>query len=72
MLRGYRKNEYQGVIDGYIIETGVGFLITVDYNRFRQIFMSSKKRQKRQQRAFSADSGSQSQPAPGEQEKRPE
>jgi hypothetical protein len=36
MLRGYRKNEYQGVIDGYIIETGVGFLITVDYNRFRQ------------------------------------
>jgi len=68
MLRGYRKNEYQGVIDGYIIETGVGFLITVDYNRFRQIFMSSKKRQKRQQRAYSADSGGQNQT----QEKRAE
>ena len=69
MLRGYRKNEYQGVIDGYIIETGVGFIITVDYNRFRQIFMSSKKRQKRQQRAYLPDSVSQGQNAPGGPEK---
>src|SRR6185295_16946310 len=37
LLRAYRKNEYQGVIEGYIIETGVGFIITVDYNRFREI-----------------------------------
>ncbi|MEI9944245.1 MAG: translocation/assembly module TamB domain-containing protein [Chitinophagaceae bacterium] len=42
LLRAYRKNEYQGVIDGYVIETGVGFIITIDYNRFSQIFKKKK------------------------------
>lgn len=50
LLRAYRKNEYQGVIDGYIIETGVGFIITLDYNRFREIFLSKDEREKRRQR----------------------
>lgn len=49
LLRAYRKNEYEGIIDGYIIETGVSFIITVDYNRFRQIFLSKEQRQKRRQ-----------------------
>ena len=49
LLRAYRKNEYQGVIDGYIIETGVAFIITVDYNRFREIFISVRERQKRRE-----------------------
>jgi len=49
-LRAYRKNEYQGVIEGYIIETGVGFIITLDYNRFRDIFRQ-KKIQKRREEA---------------------
>jgi hypothetical protein len=47
LLRAYRKNEYEGVIDGYIIETGVGFIITVDYNNFRQIFISKRERDQR-------------------------
>ncbi len=47
LLRAYRKNEYQGVIDGYIIETGLAFIITVDYNRFREIFVSKRERDKR-------------------------
>ncbi|MCC6289312.1 MAG: translocation/assembly module TamB [Chitinophagaceae bacterium] len=42
MLRGYRKNQYQGVIDGYVVETGIGFTITMDYNRFREIFENRK------------------------------
>lgn len=46
MLRAYRKNEYQGVIDGYVVETGVGFVITLDYNRFREIFQSQEKRRR--------------------------
>lgn len=50
LLRAYRKNEYQGVIDGYIIETGVGFIITVDYNRFREIFISKRQRDQRRLR----------------------
>ena len=42
MLRAYRKNDYQGVIDGYIVETGIGFIITVDYNQFRDIFKKNR------------------------------
>ena len=50
-VRAYRKNEYEGVIEGYVIETGVGFVITLDYNRFRNLFLSKKeKEQRRQQR----------------------
>ncbi|MEP7377104.1 MAG: translocation/assembly module TamB domain-containing protein [Chitinophagaceae bacterium] len=50
LLRAYRKNEYQGVLDGYIIETGVGFIITVDYNRFKEIFISKRERDQRRLR----------------------
>ncbi len=46
LLRAYRKNDYQGIIDGYVIETGVGFIITVDYNRFKDIFRSRRARQR--------------------------
>jgi translocation and assembly module TamB len=38
MLRFYRKNEYEGIVDGYIIETGLSFMISVDYNRFSELF----------------------------------
>ena len=42
MIRFYRKNRYEGVVDGYIIETGVSFLITVDYNRFSELLRKRK------------------------------
>jgi hypothetical protein len=50
MLRFYRKNDYQGVVDGYIIETGLGFIMTVDYNRFKEIIQAKKVRKQRQAR----------------------
>ena len=50
MLRAYRKNDYTGAIEGYVIETGIGFIISVDYNRFRQILMN--KDQRKQKRAI--------------------
>jgi hypothetical protein len=43
VLRAYRKNEYEGEIDGYVVETGVGFIITIDYDQFRQIFQRNQK-----------------------------
>jgi hypothetical protein len=43
MLRAYRKDEYQVALQGQIIETGVGFVITLDYDKFRDIFQKSKK-----------------------------
>lgn len=45
-LRAYRKNEYEGILEGYIIETGVGVVITLDYNRFRDIFRSKKEKER--------------------------
>lgn len=50
MLRAYRKNEYEGAIEGYVIETGVGFIITLDYNKFRNLFLGKKGREERRQR----------------------
>lgn len=41
-LRAYRKNEYQVALQGQIIETGVGFIITVDYDKFKEIFERRK------------------------------
>lgn len=38
MLRAYRKDEYQVALQGQIVETGVGFIITLDYNQFKEIF----------------------------------
>ncbi len=44
MLRFYRKNEFEGLLDGYVIETGLGFIMSVDYNKFRQILPGRTKR----------------------------
>ena len=50
MLRAYRKNEYQVALQGQIVETGVGFIITLDYNQFKEIFERSRKNRKRPNR----------------------
>ena len=42
LLGFYRKNEYEGVVDGYIIESGLSFIISVDYNRFRELLRKRK------------------------------
>ncbi|MGO4770763.1 translocation/assembly module TamB domain-containing protein [Flavobacterium sp. W22_SRS_FK3] len=38
MLRAYRKNEYQVAVEGQVIETGIAFIITMSYNKFRELF----------------------------------
>ncbi len=43
MLRAYRKNDYQVALQGQIIETGVGFIITLDYDQFKEIFERKKR-----------------------------
>ena len=50
MIRFYRRNDYEGTVDGYIIETGLGFIMTVDYNRFREVLRAKKVRKERQER----------------------
>jgi len=41
MLRAYRKNEYQVAVEGQVVETGVAFIITMSYNKFRELFHRS-------------------------------
>ncbi len=41
-LRAYRKNKYQVGLQGQIIESGVGFIITIDYNKFKELYQKSK------------------------------
>ncbi|WP_395063141.1 translocation/assembly module TamB domain-containing protein [Flavobacterium sp.] len=45
-LRAYRKNKYQVALQGQVIETGIGFIITIDYNKFRELFQKNKAEEK--------------------------
>ncbi|TCN51058.1 translocation/assembly module TamB [Flavobacterium circumlabens] len=38
MVRAYRKNQYQVAVEGQVVETGVAFIITMSYNKFRELF----------------------------------
>lgn len=42
LFRGYRKNQYQSILEGFIIETGVSFIITADYDLLREIFQKQR------------------------------
>ena len=42
-VRAYRKNKYQVALQGQVVETGVGFIITIDYNKFRELFQKANK-----------------------------
>lgn len=42
IARVYRKNQYQATLQGQFIETGIGFVINMSYDRFRELFMSSR------------------------------
>lgn len=41
-FRGYRKNQYQSILEGFIVETGVSFIITADYDLLREIIQKQK------------------------------
>jgi hypothetical protein len=49
MLRAYRKNDYTDIIEGYVIETGIVFSISVDYTNFRELFTTKEQRRKKRQ-----------------------
>lgn len=42
-IRGYRKNAYEAVLDGFVIESGVSFVVTLDYEKFRELFRKKNK-----------------------------
>jgi translocation and assembly module TamB len=44
-LKAYRKNQFQA-IQGFVVETGIGFVITTDYNKFLEIFKRKEEENK--------------------------
>ena len=42
ILRAYRKNQYEALLDGYFIETGVSFNFTIDYDKLREFTNKTK------------------------------
>lgn len=41
-IRAYRKNQYEGAVEGQIVESGLTFIITVNYNKFKELFQKNK------------------------------
>ena len=43
MLRGYRRTQYEAIMDGYFIETGFAFSFTMDYDQLKELLAKKKK-----------------------------
>ena len=41
-LRGYRRAYDEGVLQGYVTETGLNFIVSLDYNKFKNVFRKKK------------------------------
>jgi len=54
MVRVYRRDEFI-VIEGEVVETGVGFTITYDFNRFKELFVKKTKEEKALQKEYKED-----------------
>ena len=42
MIRVYRKDQYETVVQAQVVETGLSFILTFDYNKFRELFQNKK------------------------------
>jgi hypothetical protein len=57
-VRGYRNNQYEFVVEGEVVETGVSFILTFDYDKFREIFKRSKEEKLEERKASKARTAS--------------
>lgn len=53
-IRAYRKDEFI-VIEGQVVETGVGFSLTYDFNRFSELFKRRSKKDRELQKEYKKD-----------------
>ena len=42
VFTAYRKNQYQAILDGFVVETGVAFSVTIDYEYFKELFQKTR------------------------------
>ena len=38
IIRAYKKDQFDITVDGYVTQTGVGFVLTLDYDHFKELF----------------------------------
>ncbi|MBC7913705.1 MAG: translocation/assembly module TamB domain-containing protein [Pyrinomonadaceae bacterium] len=46
-LRAYRKDQYLVAVEGQVIETGMSFILNMDYNKFKEIFKRRSEEEKK-------------------------
>jgi len=46
-VRVYRTDQDAGALEGYVTETGVNFIVNLDYNKFRNLFNRKKRQRQR-------------------------
>ena len=45
-MKGFRHNQYEGAIEGQLVETGAGIVFVRDFNRWKRLFHPYKKKEK--------------------------
>ena len=44
LLRAYKKTQFEVILDGYVIETGLAFVVTMDYDKFSNLISKKNKK----------------------------
>ncbi|MGS2764462.1 translocation/assembly module TamB domain-containing protein [Sinomicrobium sp. M5D2P9] len=50
-LKGFRKNEYQNIIDGQLIVNGIALIFTREFNKYRELFKKTAKEKEEESEA---------------------
>lgn len=46
LVRAYSKNKFEVIMDGYVVETGLSFIVSMDYEKFSELFTKKRKNRK--------------------------
>jgi translocation and assembly module TamB len=38
LVRAYSRSQYEVLLEGYVVENGLSFVVTMDYNTFKELF----------------------------------
>src|SRR5690606_5105445 len=44
VVRAYRENNYEGLVEGQVIETGATFIFRIDFDKLNEFFRKPKKK----------------------------
>ena len=44
LLRAYKKTQFEVILDGYVVETGLAFVVTMDFDKFKDLISKKSKK----------------------------